>query len=33
MVIMDEDNSDRKFRKMILDPNVKEIGIVQTQHP
>jgi len=33
MVLLDEENPDRKFRKMLLDPDVQEVGITQIPHP
>ena len=33
MVLMDDNNPDRKYRKMLLDPNLSEIGMVQVSHP
>ena len=33
LALLDYMNKDRKFRRMILDPRVKEIGIVQVTHP
>ena len=33
MTLMDHSNSDRQYRKMLLDPKVMEIGMVQLPHP
>jgi hypothetical protein len=33
IVLLDEENPDRKYRKMLLDPLVEEIGITQIAHP
>ena len=30
---MDEENPDRKYRKMLLDPQLVEIGMSQITHP
>jgi hypothetical protein len=33
IVLLDEENPDRKYRKMLLDPLIEEIGITQIAHP
>jgi hypothetical protein len=33
MALLDEDSPDRKFRQMLLHPQVEEIGITQVTHP
>jgi hypothetical protein len=33
MVLMDDENPDRRYRKMLLDPQLVEIGMSQITHP
>jgi len=33
LALLDFDNRDRRFRKMILDPHVRQIGMVRVKHP
>lgn len=33
LALLDFENRDRRFRRMILDPHVREIGMVRVKHP